>query len=513
MDSIQVRNQQATMDKRQLSEQEIRTRYITPAIESAGWDIATQVREELKLTDGRVLVRGNLHTRAKHKRADYVLFYTLSVPLAIVEAKRNSLPLGDRTNSYELVGKSAIYSSESNIATFASYLIRIRLAAKHLFPRYVSMAMNAPYFREKQIKPEIVQQCGQANFNGTKLSATLIPLPPLAEQRRIVAKIDQLMARCDELEKLRETRDRLRIKVHMAACDRLLTAPDTDTFTQSWQFITQHFSELYTVKENVVELRKVILQLAVMGKLVPQDPKNLSASELLDKIKTEKQKLVKEKKIKKPKSFPDLKEQDIPYNLPKGWEWTRLVNLAKQIDYGTSQKAGTDPSQIPVYRMGNIVDGQLLNENLKYVSPDIDDLPRLYLRSNDILFNRTNSYELVGKTAIYFSENEAATFASYLIRIRLFEEHLFSSYFGLAMNASYFRETQIEPEIIQQCGQANFNGTKLAATVIPLPPLAEQHRIVTKVDQLMFLCDTLEQQIDATTQTQTALLNAVTAKL
>ena len=83
------------MDKRQLSEQEIRTRYITPAIESAGWDIATQVREEFKLTDGRILVRGNLHTRAKHKRADYVLFYTPSVPLAIVEAKKNSLPLGD----------------------------------------------------------------------------------------------------------------------------------------------------------------------------------------------------------------------------------------------------------------------------------------------------------------------------------------------------------------------------------------------------------------------------------
>ena len=83
------------VDKKQLSEQEIRTRFITPAIEKAGWDIATQVREEFRLTDGRIIVRGKLHTRAKHKWADYVLFHTPSVPLAIVEAKKNSLPLGD----------------------------------------------------------------------------------------------------------------------------------------------------------------------------------------------------------------------------------------------------------------------------------------------------------------------------------------------------------------------------------------------------------------------------------
>ena len=83
------------MDKKQLSEQEIRTRYVTPAIEKAGWDIAAQVREEFKLTDGRIIVRGKLHVRARHKRADYALFYKPGVPLAIAEAKKNSLPLGD----------------------------------------------------------------------------------------------------------------------------------------------------------------------------------------------------------------------------------------------------------------------------------------------------------------------------------------------------------------------------------------------------------------------------------
>ena len=163
--------------------------------------------------------------------------------------------------------------------------------------------------------------------------------------------------------------------------------------------------------------------------------------------------------------------------------------------------------------MGNIVDGNLISTGMKYIDQTIDDLPRLYLHKNDILFNRTNSYELVGKTAIYQGQNDVATFASYLIRIRLVSSSLFPLFFSLAMNAPYFRTTQIEPEIIQQCGQANFNGTKLSLTLIPLPPLAEQHRIVAKIDQLMALCDQLEQQIDAIASKQSVMLNAVMATI
>ena len=146
---------------------------------------------------------------------------------------------------------------------------------------------------------------------------TLIPLPPLAEQRRIVAKIDQLMARCDELEKLRVDRSQHLLTVHTAALDRLLTAKDSNEFSTAWSFITQHFGELYSVKENVVELRKTILQLAVMGKLVRQDSNDEPASELLRSIELEKQRLVKEGKIKSQKLLPEISLEEIPYTLPK----------------------------------------------------------------------------------------------------------------------------------------------------------------------------------------------------
>jgi len=220
---------------------------------------------------------------------------------------------------------------------------------------------------------------------------------------------------------------------------------------------------------------------------------------------------VKEGKIKKPKPTTDVVSEDTPFSLPGNWQWARLLSISKSIDYGTSQKTGNDSSLVPVYRMGNIVEGKLVDDGFKYISPNIDSLPRLYLKPNDILFNRTNSYELVGKSAIYSGPDEYATFASYLIRARLFEQQLLPRFFSLAMNAPYFRATQIEPEIVQQCGQANFNGTKLSLCLLPVPPLPEQHRIVAKIDQLMYLCDSLNRQVDAATGKQTELLNAMIA--
>lgn len=123
------------------------------------------------------------------------------------------------------------------------------------------------------------------------------------------------MARCDELEKLRSDRAQTLITVHTAALNRLLTAQDSHDFTTAWHFITQHFSELYSVKATVAELRKAILQLAVMGKLVPQDPNDEPASELLKAIELEKQRLVKEGKIKSSKPLPEIDAAEIPYDL------------------------------------------------------------------------------------------------------------------------------------------------------------------------------------------------------
>jgi type I restriction enzyme S subunit len=158
--------------------------------------------------------------------------------------------------------------------------------------------------------------------------------------------------------------------------------------------------------------------------------------------------------------------------------------------------------------MGNITsEGEILYSNLKYVSSEISDLPKLYLQNGDLVFNRTNSYELVGKSAV-FENSEPYTLASYLIRVR-FLELIKSNYIASYINSKVCRETQLEPQIIQQNGQANFNGTKLSNILIPLPPLSEQIRIVQKLDELMQTCNDLEVSIKESQTQNEKLLQQV----
>jgi len=341
-------------------------------------------------------------------------------------------------------------------------------------------------------------------INQTTLKCLPVPIPPLAEQKRIVAKVDELMALCDRLEAQQQERESRACGIARASLARFADAPTPANL----HFL---FHPSYAIPP--ADLRKSILTLAVQGKLVPQDPNDEPAEELITRLELERTHIAKEQGVRLPKNIPPLTSENYPYDIPESWQWGRIGHLALVIDYGTSQKADSDSSKVPVYRMGNIVGGRLVDENLKYVDAQIDDLPGLYLKTADILFNRTNSYELVGKAGIYAGPDDTATFASYLIRIRLPATLLFPAFYSIAMNAPYYRQTQIEPEVVQQCGQANFNGTKLASTVVPIPPLAEQRRIVTKVEQLMALVDALEQQLAASRATAAHLLSALVAEL
>jgi len=327
-----------------------------------------------------------------------------------------------------------------------------------------------------------------------------IPLPPLAEQKRIVAKVEELMGLCDELEARQQERELRKSVLVRSSLSRFSESPTREN-------LGYLFHNSYDIPPS--ELRKSILTLAVQGKLVPQDPNDEPAAELIDRLELERESLATELGVRLPKKVLPINDDSNPHALPETWRWSRIGQLALVIDYGTSQKANNDTLGVPVYRMGNIVGGRLIADGLKYVDPSIDDLPSLFLKTDDILFNRTNSYELVGKAGIFTGPDNVATFASYLIRIRLPSNFLLSSFFNIAMNAPYFRRTQIEPEVVQQCGQANFNGTKLASTIVPVPPLAEQHRIVAKVDQLMALVDELERQQAASREKASNLLDAI----
>ncbi len=253
-------------------------------------------------------------------------------------------------------------------------------------------------------------------------------------------------------------------------------------------------NELSRQLDLVKKLRQQILQDAVQGKLVSQDADDEPAGILLEKIKAEKAQLIKAKKVKKDRLLSPIKAEEIPFEIPENWVWCRLGKIATNIEYGTSEKAEMGSKHVAVLRMNNIQDGKIDFEKLKYVKASIDDLPRLYLKEGDLLFNRTNSYELVGKSGVYRGDDDVMTFASYLIRVQ-FSKNTSSDFINYYINSSFCRITQLEPQIIQQNGQANFNGTKLKNVICPFPPLPEQHRIVAKIESLMRLCDDMEANI------------------
>ena len=399
------------------------------------------------------------------------------------------------------IGKSFIVPDAPVKSVFASYLIRV-IPPHSIAARYLKTFLESPLYWA-QLR-QMSAGTGQPNVNGQALGRLEIPLPPLAEQKRIVAKVDELMALCDRLEAQQQEREEKHKALSRASLARFADAPTPANL----QFI---FHPSYTIAP--ADLRKSILTLAVQGKLVPQDPEDEPAEKLIARLQHERVSIAKEQCVRLPKNVPPLEGDNYPHDIPEAWQWSRIGHLALVIDYGTSQKADSDSSKVPVYRMGNIIGGRLVDENLKYVDASIDDLPGLYLKTYDILFNRTNSYELVGKAGIYTGPDNTATFASYLIRIRLPSTLMLPRFYSVAMNAPYYRQTQIEPEVVQQCGQANFNGTKLASTVVPVPPLAEQRRIVAKVDELMKLVDALETQLAASRATAANLLAAIVAEL
>jgi type I restriction enzyme S subunit len=252
--------------------------------------------------------------------------------------------------------------------------------------------------------------------------------------------------------------------------------------------------ELYGIKK----LRELILELAVRGKLVPQDPNDEPASVLLERIVQEKAQLVKEGKIKKQKPLPDISEDEKPFELPKGWEWSRFDNLplgySVGIDRGKALQ-GLD-NEFRYFKMNNISnEGRANLSNIVYIDATDDEVQQYSLKKNDFLFNTRNSKELVGKTCVYVDDLEDPILYNNNILRAFFSESKLSFILDIWMRS---QSGKLELDEIKS-GTTNvwaiYQG-KLVLLPCIIPPTAEQHRIVAKVDELMALCDQLEAQAE-----------------
>lgn len=238
---------------------------------------------------------------------------------------------------------------------------------------------------------------------------------------------------------------------------------------------------------DIKGLKDKILQLAIQGKLVQQDENDEPASVLLERINEEKERLIKEKKIKRQKPLPEITETEKPFEIPKGWEWVRLGEIADNIHYGYTAPAENIDTGVKMLRITDIQNGNVNWENVPYCKIEDSKILNYKLKHGDILIARTGG--TIGKNFLITEIILTSVFASYLIRIdlNLKMNYQYISYF---LNSNLYWQQLHEKS--QGTGQPNVNATSLSELILPLPPLAEQKRIVEKIDYLFALIDELD---------------------
>ena len=449
-----------------------------------------------------VLLRAN---NIQETITDDALIY---VPLELVN-DRQLITKGDiliamSSGSANLVGKAAQTNRDLQ-ATFGAFCGAVR-PLKQKISSYLGLYMTTPLYRDQ------AQASGKGiginNLNKKALNNMLVPVPPEKEQHRIVQKVDELMALCDRLEQ--QTSDQL--EAHETLVDTLL-----DTLTQSknatelaenWARLAAHFDTLFTTEKSIDKLKQTILQLAVMGRLVDQDAEDEPATSIVSRASRIKAQLLADKLIKKQKELPGITEAEKPSSIPSHWTYARLDDVCTEITSGSTPPKSefNEAFGVPYLKVYNIRSQRI---NFKYKPQFITgeyhqtSLKRSKLLPGDVVMNIVGPP--LGKTAVIPADYPEWNCNQAIVRFRPIEIEL-NHFIHLYLKAGIFLDTM---ELIGTAGQDNISVTKSRSIVIPLPPKAEQHRIVQKVDELIALCDQLKERLSQANETRSQLAGAV----
>jgi type I restriction enzyme S subunit len=381
----------------------------------------------------------------------------------------------------------------------------LRLINTSVVPEYALIFLKSPRYIAEGI-PRMTGSAGQKRIPREYFSRCLFPLPPLPEQHRIVAKVDQLMALCDELEAKQEKQKTTHTKLNKSTLHVLTESRTNDELTSNWTRIKNNFNLLFTTPESIQELRSSILQLAVQGRVVPQNPDDEPASVLLGKIREEKKRLIKEGKIKKQKPLPEIRPEEVPYELPQGWEWVRLNSLFCFIDY-----RGKTPSKttngIRLVTAKNVRMGSLKTIPEEFISEQTytEWMTRGLPQKGDILFTT----EAPLANVCLLNVDQKVGLAQRVINFQPFAFREISNYSLYALMSPAVQGF-IQEEATGMTAKG-IKAARLKGICIPLPPLPELHRIVAKVDQLMALCDELKSSLARSQSDGQKLMDSVVA--
>lgn len=340
-----------------------------------------------------------------------------------------------------------------------------------------------------------------------RMEKLVIPLPPQAEQLRIVAKVNELMSLCDQLEQ----QSLLSLDAHQKLVETLLAtltdSQNAEELAENWARISQHFDMLFTTEASIDTLKQTILQLAVMGKLVPQDPSDEPASELLKRIEQEKAQLVKEGKIKKQKPLPPVSDGERPFELPQGWEWSRIIGIAQIGTGATPSRDNPDYWRHPDHNWvtsGETSSPFIFNTDQKISAKAVKETNVTIYSPGTLIIAMYGQGKTRGQiTELFISAGTNQACAA----IQLFNKNEYHRrYVKLFFQKSY----EDLRSLAAGGAQPNLNSAKVSNTLIPIPPLSEQIKIATKVEELFKVCDILKHHLQSAQQTQLHLADALT---
>lgn len=399
--------------------------------------------------------------------------------------------------------KAAIFSGlKNNVGVGTTELHVARPYSQAVNQQYLLLNFKSPGFL-KTGESQMTGSAGQKRVPRNFFENYPLPFPPLQEQERIVNNFTQLMILCDQLEQHSLTS----LDAHQQLVETLLTtltdSQNADELTENWARISEHFDTLFTTEASIDALKQTILQLAVMGKLVPQDPNDEPASELLKRIAQEKAQLVKDGKIKKQKPLPPISDEEKPFEIPTNWEWVRFgtittSRLGKMLD--KAKNKGTPKKYI---RNVNVQWDNISIDDVNEMKFEDNELSEFILRNGDLLICEGGE---PGRCAIWNKPGEFY-FQKALHRVRTFcnipERILAIHLKNDSLNgrlANLFTGVTIK----------HLPGDKLQQYVIPLMPLNEQTNIIEKLNFLLDICDSLSKEIKSSQQTQLHLADALT---
>lgn len=381
-----------------------------------------------------------------------------------------------------------------------------------VFP-YDPALMSARFLFEylSAFKDELLvsRMTGTANVTLSVGRIAEVPVPLVCPGVQL--RVDELMALCDRLEAAREKREATRDRLTAASLARLNQPdPDDQAFKTDAARTLQALAPLTTRLDQIKQLRQTILNLAVRGKLVPQDPSDEPAAELLKRLRAVQKKAFAEENLRKRKPVCRAIRDELPFGFPASWELPSFDDLFVIVSGVTKGgRVSADVAvELPYLRVANVQRGHLDLAVIKKIVVKKSDQERYQLRDGDILMTEGGDWDKLGRAAIWRNEIPDCIHQNHIFRVRSPSQEISPEWVVVYVNSELGRSF-FEDASKQTTNLASINMTQLRGCPIPLPPLAEQHRIVAKVYEIMALCNRLEASLDYAAATRAKLLDTL----